>query len=54
MNTHRPIEWDDWMRDRLGAGYEPLRQLALSTTKIDVISIAADLEQQWKAMVVTS
>jgi hypothetical protein len=28
--THRPLEWDDWLRNELGSLYEPLRQQALT------------------------
>lgn len=46
--THRPIEWDLWMLDRLGVeGYVQLREAALATTKVDLEYILEGL--QWEA-----
>ena len=45
--TAHPIEWTDWMIERLGAeGYEELRQLALSGERPDFPSLIAFLKEQ--------
>ena len=41
--THRPLEWDEWMRARLGPGYEPLRRMALDGGKLDMVGVLEDL-----------
>lgn len=52
--TMRPLEWDDWMQQRLhhvpGWSYLGLRNRALSPEKlVDVKERAAELEAAWKA-----
>jgi len=42
--THRPIEWDEWIRDRMGADrYESLRQLALHAPNPDMAEVLRSL-----------
>ncbi len=42
--TARPLEWDDWMLDRMGfESYWVLRPLAMSTDKTDLVSTYDDL-----------
>lgn len=40
--TNRPLEWDEWMRQRMGADYETVRLLALKT---DTVDVKAELER---------
>lgn len=42
--THRPLEWDEWLRGRLGSNYETLRKLALNGGKQDLESTLMVLE----------
>ena len=41
--THRPLEWDEVLRERLGDFYEPLRQKALAGVKPDLEAVRAQL-----------
>lgn len=42
--THRPIEWEDWMRTRLGdEGYQRLRMQAMAITKVDRLALYQQL-----------
>jgi hypothetical protein len=45
--THRPIEWDDWMRARLGERYEPIRVLALTGRNPDLGEVVEKLRTRW-------
>lgn len=46
--TQRPLEWDVWMRDRLGESlYEELRVLALTGRNPDLKETAARLRERW-------
>lgn len=43
--THRPIQWDDWLREKWGPGlYDELRMLALSHARVDKDALLADLK----------
>lgn len=42
--THRPLEWDEWLRAELGPLYEPMRQAALAKAIPDYEAIVAKLE----------
>lgn len=43
--THRPIQWDDWLRSRWGdALYEELRMLAVSHARVDKDALLAELK----------
>lgn len=43
--THRPIEWDEWMKTRLGKqGYERLRRKALIGAKVDMKALVEHLK----------
>lgn len=48
--THRPLEWDEWMLDRMGASYEVVRRLALSGEKPDVVVVLELLSARWKEL----
>ena len=37
--THRPLEWDEWLRERMGSDYEPTRRKAINGGKQDVAAI---------------
>lgn len=42
--THRPLEWDDWLRAKWGDDlYDEIRALALSTEKVDHAAVLASL-----------
>jgi hypothetical protein len=41
--THRPLEFDEWLRRELGEIYEPLREQALTITAPDYEAIIAKL-----------
>ena len=42
--THRPLEWDEWLRAHLGRNYESVRLKALNGGKQDMDAIIAELE----------
>lgn len=43
--TYRPLEWTDWMKDRMGLDlYRAVRGAALSPTKIDVANVLSVLK----------
>jgi len=45
--THRPLEWDTWLRGAWGPGcYDELRRLALATAKPDLPAIVAKLKAE--------
>lgn len=45
--THRPIEWDNWMQNRLTLNrYEELRHLALTGGKPDMAEVLSRLEHK--------
>ncbi len=44
--THRPLEWDEWMRYRMGFAYESVRLKALNGGKQDMDAIIAELERR--------
>lgn len=47
--THRPLEWDEWLRGRLGeAVYADVRALALSHVRPDLSDLAAVLRERAK------
>ena len=44
--THRPLEWDEWLRRRMGLErYEAMRELALRGGKQDMDRVLAELER---------
>lgn len=44
--THRPLEWEDWIIERIGAdAYQALRVRARSNDKIDRIAVAAEIRR---------
>lgn len=45
--THRPLEWDEWMRERMGSWYEPIRTMALKSPNPDLRETLADLSAMW-------
>jgi hypothetical protein len=46
--THRPIEWDQFMRETMGAArYRRVRADALALTKPDMPFVLADLRERW-------
>ena len=46
--THRPIEWSEWMVDRMGeALYEEVRTLAKTGPNPDLRELRAALQQEW-------
>jgi len=49
--THRPLEWDEWLRDRWGnAGYDVMRNLALNGPKPDLQEIHDRLKPRYDAI----
>ena len=44
--THRPLEWDEWMRSRMGLGYEVVRLQALNGGKQDMAEVIASIERR--------
>jgi hypothetical protein len=42
--THRPLEWDSWLRAELGDLYEPMRAQALTQTTPDYDAIISGLK----------
>ena len=44
--THRPIEWDEWMRLKLGKFYEPLRHRALTLTTPDITLTVSEIKER--------
>jgi 5-methylcytosine-specific restriction endonuclease McrA len=42
--THRPLEWDDFLRSELGELYEPMRQQAIARAVPDYDAIIAKLQ----------
>jgi hypothetical protein len=53
--THRPLEWDEWLRARWGDDlYTEVRRLALSTTKADLDVIRESLVAETKRRGVTA
>ncbi len=43
--THRPIEWENWMRNKLGdEAYQALRMKAMVVTKVDRIEMYQSLQ----------
>ena len=44
--THRPLEWDEWMRSELGDLYEVLRDLALHGKNPDLATVRQNLSVQ--------
>lgn len=46
--THRPLEWDDWLRDRWGETlYWEIRHLALSDQRPDLDELLLEFGEQW-------
>lgn len=46
--THRPLEWDEWLRERWGDDqYWDLRRLALSDRRPDLDGLLEDLSVRW-------
>lgn len=46
--THRPLEWDQWLRDRWGEPvYNELRRIALAGKKPDLEETLARLKAEW-------
>jgi len=44
--THRPLEWDEWLRQRMGLErYEAMRELALRGGKQDMDRVLSELER---------
>lgn len=53
--THRPLEWDEWLRNRWGnALYTELRALALSTEKVDLEAVREELVAETLRLGVTA
>ena len=49
--THRPIEWDNWLRERWGGDlYDEIRALAQQTTKVSVPDVIERLYADKKVM----
>jgi hypothetical protein len=49
--THRPLEWDEWLKARWGEDrYWQLRQIALTAPNPDLDETHARLSATWKAM----
>ena len=48
--THRPLEWEDWLRARWGANYEPMRALAMSGSRPDMDALLVKLRAEVKAI----
>lgn len=48
--TIRPLEWDQWMLDKLGDEYQPLRQLALTHVFPDLDVTEAELRALWSTI----
>ena len=44
--THRPIEWDEWMRLKRGPLYEPLRHRALTLPTPDIPLTVLELKER--------
>ena len=44
--THRPLEWDEWMREAMGDAYELVRIKALTGPKPDMTAILEGLTQR--------
>lgn len=44
--THRPLEWEDWMRAH-DVDYDGLKRRALSIDKVDVAAVLAHLRERW-------
>lgn len=52
--THRPLEWDDWLRDRWGEDlYAEIRSLALGTTKVDLDAVRSVLVEETRRRGIT-
>lgn len=53
--THRPLEWDEWLRDRWGEDlYAELRALALSIAKVDLDEVRAALVAETRRRGITA
>ena len=49
--THRPLEWDGWLRERWGDSlYAELRGLALTHRPPDLSELAAELSLTWATL----
>lgn len=48
--THRPLEWDQWLRDVWGSQYAVMRALALTHQYPDMEALHAELTERAKAL----
>lgn len=49
--THRPIEWDNWMRKTMGDQlYAEIRRKALTYEQPDLQRLLSELKSEWKKL----